>query len=289
MTFLLPIERDTSTGRARIGFIGFGAIAREAVVLLTAMRPRTECMALVRDPARAAAPANVRLVTTVEELLQAEPHVIAETAGHEAVSALVPLIAAHGVPVVIASVGALADPAVMQALIDSGAAAQNRIYIPAGAVGGLDYLRALRGVPDATVIYVSRKPPAAWESDLKIRGIDPHALAEECVLFEGTAREAATKFPRNLNVAMTIALAGVGVERTMVRVVADPRARGNTHEVIAQSALGSAELRFTNFASPSNSRTSLVTAHSIVLSIHEALQAGSSVAAVNRTCRSQHS
>lgn len=288
MTFLLPLERDTAC-RVRIGFIGFGAIAREAVSLLTAMRPQTEYVALVRDPARAAAPANVRVVTTVEELLQAESDVIAETAGHEAVSALVPRITALGVPVVIASVGALADPAVMQSLVDSCETARNRIYIPAGAVGGLDYLRALRGVPDATVIYVSRKPPAAWESDLKTRGIDPHALAEEYVLFEGAAREAAIKFPRNLNVAMTIALAGVGVERTTVRVVADPRARGNTHEVIAQSALGSAELRFANFASPANPRTSLMTAHSIVVSINEALQAGSPVAAENRTRRSQHS
>lgn len=289
MIFSLPLERETTAGRVRIGFIGFGAIAREAIALLATVRPQIEFVVLVRDSARVAAPANVRVVTTVEELLQAEPDVIAETAGHEAVSTLVPRITAHGTPVVIASVGALADPAVMQALVDASWAAQNRIYIPAGAIGGTDYLHALRGVPDATVTYVCRKPPAAWESDLKTRGIDPHALAEEYVLFEGTAREAATTFPRNLNVAMTIALAGVGVERTHVRVVADPRAQGNTHEVISQSALGSAELRFTNFPSPSNPRTSLLTAHSIVASINEALQAGSPVAAANCTRRSQPS
>lgn len=269
-------SRSSSLLSARVGLIGRGAIAREVVGLLKGVDSRIACAALIRE--ESARPTQfagaVEPVTTIESLLQTGPHVVVEAAGHDAVATLVPKALSAGIPVVIASVGALADEQILRRLVDACAPPGGRLCIPSGAVGGLDYLRSLQFVPDATVSYTSRKAPAAWRSELHAAGVDVATVDHERVLFEGTAREAALRFPRNLNVAMAIALAGVGVHRTIVRVVADPHVNQNTHEILACSALGVAEFRFRNTPSLANPATSLLTAHSVVASICEVLHAG---------------
>jgi aspartate dehydrogenase len=94
------------------------------------------------------------------------------------------------------------------------------------------------------------------------------------VLFEGGAREAALSFPQNLNVAMTLALAGPGVDGIVVRVVADSNAKGNTHEIDIESSAGRARLVFENSPSAANPKTSALTALSIVQVVRERLERG---------------
>lgn len=86
------------------------------------------------------------------------------------------------------------------------------------------------------------------------------------MLYEGQAREAARLFPKNLNVGLTIALA-VGHERLSVRIVSDPAAAGNTHEIEATSPLGTARMSFVNLPSTSSPKTSALTAESLVVAI----------------------
>jgi aspartate dehydrogenase len=88
-------------------------------------------------------------------------------------------------------------------------------------------------------------------------------------LFEGSARDAARSFPQNLNVAMTLALAGAGMDATKVRVLADPRARGNTHEIDIESEAGRARFVFENTPSALNPKTSALTALSIVHAVRD--------------------
>src|SRR5690606_14242001 len=125
-------------------------------------------------------------------------------------------------PVVITSVGALADDAQRQALHDAAQLGKAQLIIPAGAIGSLDYLGALRHIEGARVRYESRKPVAAWAAELAEQGYDAAMPGEPVVLYEGDAATAAQKYPKNLNVAATLAFAGVGMLATQVKVVADP-------------------------------------------------------------------
>jgi hypothetical protein len=83
---------------------------------------------------------------------------------------------------------------------------------------------------DIAVTYTSRKPPAAWIAELTEAGLADAARSQPVTLFEGSAPEAAALYPRNLNAGLTVALAA-GIDRTRVRVVADPSVTTNTHEI----------------------------------------------------------
>jgi aspartate dehydrogenase len=84
------------------------------------------------------------------------------------------------------------------------------------------------------------------------------------VIFEGPATEAVVKFPQNVNVAATISLAGLGPDKTLVRVVADPSIHQNIHEICAKGAFGSFEIRLVNLPNPENPKTSLLACLSVV-------------------------
>ena len=251
-----------------VGILGFGALARE---LVSNFPDGTVCwVALVRDPSKYAAFRNVRFTTGQDDLVAAGPVAVVELAGHQAVKEHVPALLAAGIPVILASVGALADGAVMATLTQARATSGTALVIPSGAVGGLDYVRAVAGLADVQIGYTSRKPPAAWKDELAARGLD--ASTDEAVLFEGSPEEAARLYPKNLNAAFTIAQAAWPAKLN-VRVVADPHAAGNTHEIEITSAAGTASMRFVNAPSPANPKSSLVTALSIAASLRDYLPA----------------
>ncbi|WP_262334905.1 aspartate dehydrogenase, partial [Bordetella pertussis] len=176
-----------------------------------------------------------------------------------------------GLDMIICSAGALADDALRARLIAAAEAGGARIRVPAGAIAGLDYLQAVAGRDDAEVVYESRKPVAAWRAELPGMGIDPDTLAESRTLFSGPAREAALRFPKNLNVAATLALAGIGMTRTRVEVVVDPQARGNQHRIQVRSPLGEMQIELVNAPSPANPKTSWLVAQSVLATIRRHL------------------
>ncbi len=152
-------------------------------------------------------------------------------------------------------------------------ASHARLLLPAGAIGGLDYIGAVSLLPDLRIVYTSRKPPEAWADELALRAIEPSSLQHELTLFEGSVAQAAALYPRNLNVAATLALACGRPEVVSVRVVVDPKALGNTHEILCESAAGSARFEFVNAPAPSNPKTSMVTALSVAHCVDEFLAA----------------
>lgn len=250
----------------RIGLIGFGTIARDIHARLWNDGFSFACLLRPASPSRAGVPEGVTLVATVDDLLAWSPALVVEAAGQAAVAQTLPAILAAGIPVLPASTGALADDGLLARLVEAAEQGEARVIVPSGAVGGLDYLAALRETADARVRYTSRKPPAAWAPDLAALGLAGKAAQDKIVLYEGTAREAAKLYPKNLNVGLTIALA-VGHDRLSVRIVSDPQAAGNTHEIEAESALGTARMSFVNLPSPANPKTSALTAASLIATI----------------------
>jgi aspartate dehydrogenase len=254
----------------RIGLVGFGAIGKDvAARLLSASGTPPDLTVLTRKPIPATA--GIAWVGSVSDLIQEAPDIVVEAAGHAAVRECVPPLLADGIPVVLTSVGALADSAVEAKVRDAERRGQSSLILPGGAIGGTDYLRSIAQVPNLAARYCSRKPIAAWRREIVALGLDPDAATSEIVLFEGSAREAALLFPQNLNVALTIALAVGGMDALKVRVVADPAVERNSHEIEIESAAGRARFVFENTPSATNPKTSAVTALSIVQAVRERL------------------
>jgi len=201
-----------------------------------------------------------------EEARAFNPQLAVECAGQDAVRTRVPLLLADGVSVVLASVGALADSATHETL-RSAVRGRARVVLPSGAIGGLDYLDAVANEPGLEVAYLSTKPVDAWRDELARLRIDADTLREPYTLFEGSAAEAALRYPQNLNVAATLALRGVGMEKTRVTVRADPGVAVNTHEIHVRSAAGTAMFRFQNAPSADNPKTSALTALSLATEV----------------------
>ena len=255
--------------KARLVIIGYGAIAAELIGRLRDKHgPDCVLAVLLRadSPSRSKLPAGVSCLTNLYEVLHFKPDLVIEAAGHHAVHHYAQGCLAAGLSFVAVSVGAMADDAFFQQLCQAAEQGGAKLIFPSGAIGALDYIRAVRDLPDTQVVYESRKPPSAWADELQRLGLQL-PLTGDVVLFEGHAREAALRYPQNLNVAASLALAGTGFERTQVRIVVDPHAKGNTHRVHATGAFGDIHADITNRPSPDNPKTSWVVGLSLLATV----------------------
>lgn len=133
-----------------------------------------------------------------------------------------------------------------------------QIRIPSGAVCGLDGIRSAMEAGLHSVTLTTRKPPKGLSGApyLVEHNIDVESLTEPKVVFEGNAVEAAKAFPANINVAGALSIVGIGPVETKVRIIADPKATENTHEVQAEGAFGRLQTITTNMPSPRNPKSS---------------------------------
>ena len=244
-----------------VGLIGYGAAGRSCAAVLLG-DPRYRLTVLTRSPLEGKLPERLSAATSLEALIAARPQIIVEAASADAFATMAPVCLSAGIDVVAASIGALQSPETWTAVTDACLAGGARLFLPSGAVGGLDYLAAAAMSGDIAVTYTSRKPPAAWTAELAAAGLADATRSQPVTLFEGSAPEAARLYPRNLNAGLTVALAA-GIDRTRVRVVADPFVTTNTHEIEVTGAAGEAFLRFANRPSPDNPKTSMITALSL--------------------------
>lgn len=133
-----------------------------------------------------------------------------------------------------------------------------RVRIPSGALCGLDGIRAAMEAGLHTVTLTTRKPPKGLQGApyLVENDISLDNLIEPKVVFEGNALEAAKAFPANVNVAGALSITGIGPYETRVRIVADPNATENSHEVCAEGAFGRLQTTTINMPSPRNAKSS---------------------------------
>lgn len=258
--------------RRRIVLIGYGAIAGDLAARLPAARePGYDLGVLLAEasPSRERVPSDCALLSDMAGVEAFAPDLVVEAAGHGSIRAHGPACLGLGLPLLVSSIGALHDAALLAALTKAAQDGGGRILLPSGALGGLDYVRAVRGAADLSLRYESRKPPAAWKSELERLGHDPERLDSALTLFSGDARAAAAAYPQNLNVAAALALAGPGFSGVEVAVVCDPAAAGNTHIVEATSAFGTMRVEIANRPSPANPKTSWVVGASLMAAIEQ--------------------
>ncbi|MCB1311542.1 MAG: aspartate dehydrogenase [Sedimentitalea sp.] len=243
----------------KIGIIGQGAIAGYVRAHLAAPH-----VTLVR-PSSLAGGDGLRVASVAE--LPGDTALMVDCAGHAALSEHGPAILERGIGLITVSLGALADQALHDRLAEAARRGGTQLHLASGAIGALDCLQAARvGGLDA-VTYTGRKPPRGWKGSPAEDRLDLDALTEPATHFEGDARQAATRYPKNANVAAAVALAGAGFEATRVRLIADPGVDANIHEVQARGAFGSFSFRIEGVALPDNPRSSALAAMSVVAAI----------------------
>jgi aspartate dehydrogenase len=250
-----------------VALIGYGGIAHDVVAALRQAGSGVKVGGVLCRPGRAAqaraALGDIAVVETLADLLALRPAIVAEVAGQQAVAEHGPEVLHRGVDLLVISVGALAELALLERLKIAAREGKSRMLLPAGAVGGLDAIVAMRLGGLTSVRYRSRKPPAAWRGSPAEKVADLDKLTGRTVLYRGTAGEAALLYPENANVAAAVALAGLGFDKTEVELVADPDALGNVHEIEAEGATGRFAIQLQGKPSRSNPKTSALAALSV--------------------------
>lgn len=255
----------------RVALLGGGTIAR---LLLERAVPGVEISAIVGRSAnsRAAALAResgVSYVVGREALIGLRPDAVLEAASHAAVREyLLPLLDA-GISVVVMSAGALADDALRAAAEQAAQRSGALLYVPSGGIGGLDALKAacVAGVDEVTIAVT--KPPVAWKGIAYVEklGVDLDGLREPRVLFDGTAREGVPHFPANVNIAAVLSMAGIGFDKTRLKVVADPALKHNTHYIDIKGRTGNISIKLENVPAPDNPKTAWLACYSALAAL----------------------
>jgi aspartate dehydrogenase len=256
----------------RIGLIGYGAIGSAVHRLLRERAShKVEIVAILvqsMDRALRDVPQESSLlVRSLGEMLERHPTLVVECASHEAVDAYGALLLQAGADVLMVSVGALADSKREESLVSAARKAQRKLLLPSGAIGGIDWLAAASLAGLSQVTYRSRKPPQAWFGSAAEQHINLATLSKATSFYQGSAREAALLYPKNANVAATIALATLGFDATKVELIADPEVTANIHEVEAESLGGRMKIQLEGVPDDRNPRSSVMTAYSVVRSI----------------------
>lgn len=247
--------------RLKIGIIGCGAIGSELSKAIGRQIPEANLIALAdidEEKAKKLSetfPRNPQ-VLSLEELIN-QVDLVIECASSSASAEIAERTLSQGKDILVMSVGGLLGK---ENLFQLAREKNCRIYLPSGALTGLDGVKSAAAGRIDSVTLTTRKPPAGLKGApyLMKKGIDLNSLTEEKVIFEGTAEEAVEGFPRNINVAATLSLAGVGAAHTRVRIVADPKISRNVHEVEVEGEFGRLVSRTENLPSPSNPKTSFL-------------------------------
>jgi aspartate dehydrogenase len=242
----------------RVGLIGAGAIG--TVLAEAIQRSLITCDELViydADLQRAQNLKNklqfpTKIVDNIDALIAQKPKVIVEAASQQAITEYFDKLLAADVDIIVMSTGALLK-------LGTGS---SRVHFPPGAIGGLDALSTVTLADIDEITLTTHKPPKAFGKD----------NTEELIMYEGYAAEAAQRFPREMNVAATLALT-VKPAKVKVQVVSDPKVKRNTHEINVKWRYGEMHMQFANDPHPDNPHTSALAAWSAIKLLKTLLEA----------------
>ena len=247
----------------RIGLLGCGAIGTQIALAIDLGKiPAT--LTHVYDIDRSHAENLVSKLKQKPEivdnshLLSSNPvELVVEAASQDAVRNDAVSILQNKKDMMIMSAGALLDESVFEVISDACRDFGKTVYLPSGAIAGLDALKAVKDELKSVILVTTKNPnslkgaPFFDSSD-----IDPDKISESTVLFDGTAKEAVSLFPKNVNVSALLSLVGLGGNNTSVRVVADPNTDKNTHEIVANGKFGNIKIIVENVPDSTNPKTS---------------------------------
>mgnify|MGYP001817114031 FL=1 len=253
-----------------IAIIGCGAIG-EAVAGYLADHDNVDIAVAIVEPgmdsrARDVFGGNVEIAHSVDEV-STDIDLAVDCAGHPALRQHGEAVLSRGTNLISVSSGALADAGLYERLAAAAKQGSAQLRVVSGAIGALDVLAAGSVGELTSVTYRGRKPPKGWLGSPAESKLDLDALSEATVHFSGSARNAALEYPKNANVAASVALAGIGFDDTTVELIADPDITRNVHEIVAEGGFGRFEFRIEGKSLPDNPRSSAITAMSVTREI----------------------
>lgn len=254
----------------RIGIFGVGSIGQTIANAVDARGIDAQLVGIAdkeseKAQAFASTLSSPPRVLPLNELIQ-RSDLIVEAASQEALPEFVPKALSASRDVLIMSVGGLLGH---EEWFRQAEEKRCRIYVPSGAIAGLDGIKSAGMGRIQSAMLTSRKPIAALRGTKYVveQGVQLDDLKEETVIFEGTAEEAARAFPTTSNVAASLRLA---VDRSVpvcVRVVAVPGGSKNVHEIRVQGEFGRLSVDVENVPSKANPRTSQLAAFSALATL----------------------
>jgi aspartate dehydrogenase len=254
-----------------IGIVGCGAIGRALLEAVAAGRLSVRVAGVTSRTEKSAREflsnfENPPPYLSLRELIAASDLVV-EAAGGAVVPRLAEEVFAAGKDLMVISAGALLDhPEIMEKSRQTGC----RLYVPSGAIAGLDGIKSACVGQITQVTMTTRKPPNGLEGApyLVQHGISLAGLTEEREVFSGSAREACQGFPANVNVSAAVSLAGIGPDQTRIRILAVPGLLRNCHDIEIEGEFGRLHVHIENVPSE-NPKTGKLTALSIIRSVQD--------------------
>lgn len=239
-----------------LGIIGCGAIGSDVAKAADEMEEIAGIYAydVVEERARKLAEELGKVKFQPVDVFLPEVDVVFEAASQQAVYEYAERIVEAEKDLIVMSIGAFFDDEFRERLVEKARVHNCKIYLPSGAVAGLDGIKAASIGGLDTVTLVTTKSPEAFGKHFDRRTI----------LFDGSAREAVQLFPRNVNVASCLSMAGIGLDRTKVKVVADPVIRFNSHKILAHGKFGRLRAEVENLPNPKNPSTSYLASLSAI-------------------------
>ncbi|MEN8367173.1 aspartate dehydrogenase [Acinetobacter bereziniae] len=254
--------------------IGFGAMAAEVYAHLPQELQLKWIVVPVRsvEKVQALVSNNVQVISSVDQC-HGTPDYVIEVAGQAAVKEHAQKVLEKGWTIGLISVGTLADNEFLTQLKLTAEQHHAHLHLLAGAIAGIDGISAAKEGGLEKVIYKGCKSPNSWRGSYAEQLVDLEHVNQATVFFKGTAREAALKFPANANVAATIALAGLGMDQTMVELSVDPHINKNKHTIVAEGMFGEMTIELMGVPLASNPKTSTLAALSVIRACRNSVEA----------------
>lgn len=191
-------------------------------------------------------------------LLSSNPvDIVVEAASQDAVRDVSLSVLQNKKDLMIMSVGALLDESIYDILSDACKDFKKTIYLPSGAIAGLDGLKSVKDELESLSITTTKHPRSLKGAKFfENSNVNLDEIKSSTVIFDGIAKEAVSLFPANINVAALLSLSGIGSEKTMVKIIADPKTDKNTHHIEAEGKFGKMTFTIENYPDVNNPKTS---------------------------------
>lgn len=243
----------------RLGIIGCGAIGTDVAIYADTM-DEIEKIYLFDIDKKAEEKLGKKVLKAkcnhVKDFL-GDVDVVFEAASQKAVIEYAEIVLAAGKDLILMSVGSLFDNKFTEKLKDIAKKKNCKIYIPCGAVCGIDGILSASIEKINEVTLVTTKPPKSLGKK----------IIKRTVVFRGSARDAIKEFPQNINVAASLSLAGVGFDDTRVEIVADPVVTRNSHKILAHGVFGRLRAEIENMPNPKNPSSSYMASLSAIATL----------------------
>jgi aspartate dehydrogenase len=252
--------------RKKVGIVGCGTIGGQLAAAVDSDKIANASLVALFDISevnlqnlKAKLHSNPGAYSDFATFLASGADIIVESASQDAVRTFAKPILEAGKDLMVMSVGALADKDLLSDLLQTAARKGCRVYVPTGAIAGIDAIRSVRHLLESVTLTTTKSPKAlAGAPFFETSKVKLDEITKGTVIYEGNAAEAVVAFPANVNVAAVLSLAGIGVDKTKVRIVADPQATTNRHEILATGSFGEIRIMVNNVPSPGNPKTSFL-------------------------------